>query len=99
MTTTSTSFSIGTCRGCGERFRAAGKVARFTPCPVCPEVLVPEVAGSARMISWRPSIEWKTGKGRVTSHECDGACRSAKREACSCECGGRNHGANLGRAF
>jgi hypothetical protein len=38
-------------------------------------------------------------RATVTDTRCDGACRSAKSDRCACECGGENHGANLGMGY
>ncbi len=91
MTATATTFAIGTCLWAGHRFRAETKpVATFTPCPACE----PVVMGGREQ---RSNVKWTTARGKVTSHTCDAACTSAKGDRCSCECGGENHGRDLGQ--
>lgn len=91
MNTTQTAaatFAIGTCSWAGHVIRAERKPPQtYTICPDCEPV---EMGGWVQ----RSTVKWATGKGKVTTAECDGACRSAKSLKCSCQCGGRNHGAN-----
>jgi len=40
-------------------------------------------------------VDAKLVEAKVTDHNCDGSCTSAKSHKCACKCGGLNHGKDL----
>lgn len=82
-TATTTAHRIGTCVACGTRYYAPkGQSLGFCSCR--------KAEGIAQTF-----ITPKAIKAVVTDHECDAACRYAKRTLCQCECGGDFHGSAL----
>ena len=87
--------AIGTCMWAGHRFLSTDGT-RPAYCPTCEPV---ETVSYGRPWVQRSAVKWAAVKATVTATKCSEVCTSAKRDKCSCECGGENHGAALGQVI
>lgn len=94
---TTTAARIGTCSRCGTTRTITGE-SRYLSCDVC-AVNADLLAERDAFITEHPEGYFPMGilkmvkvRGKLGKRECDEACTSATGPACTCKCGGRNHG-------
>lgn len=99
MTTTAIRPSyLGSCWNCGTTYRT--EFAGHMDCPRCandPARIAERdafLAEHPRGIFPMGAVKFVKISGKLGKKVCDESCTSARREGCTCQCGGRNHGKN-----